>query len=65
MTISAKLFYIPIEPIKQMIMKVRVTIEVDPKLKEEFLQKAKSEGRSMKWLIEKYMKDYIDTVKLD
>lgn len=48
-----------------MIMKVRITIEVDPKLKEEFLQKAKSEGRSMKWLIEKYMKDYIDTVKLD
>lgn len=44
--------------------KVRITIEVDPKLKEEFLQKAKSEGRSMKWLIEQWIQKYIDTVNV-
>jgi len=40
--------------------KVRITIEVDPKLKAKFLQKAKSEGRTMKWLIKEYIKKYID-----
>jgi predicted transcriptional regulator len=40
--------------------KVRITIEVDPKLKEAFLQKAKKEGRTMKWLIKEYIKKYID-----
>lgn len=40
--------------------KVRITIEVDPKLKKAFLQKAKKEGRTMKWLIKEYIKKYID-----
>jgi hypothetical protein len=29
-------------------------------LKEAFLQKAKKEGRTMKWLIKEYIKKYID-----
>ena len=40
--------------------KVRITIEVDAKLKEAFLQKAKKDGRTMKWLIKEYIKKYID-----
>ena len=41
--------------------KVRITIEVDPKLKEAFLQKAKEEGRTMRWLIKEYIKTYINS----
>ena len=42
-------------------MKTRITIEVEPKLKKDFLKKAKKDGRTMKWLFEKWIKDYIDT----
>lgn len=56
-----KVFYYVLEPIIiQQMEKVRITIEVDPKLKEAFLQKAKKEGRTMKWLIKEYIKKYID-----
>lgn len=41
--------------------KTRITIEVEPKLKEEFLKKAKKDGRTMKWLFENWIKSYIDT----
>jgi len=56
-----KIIYHTLEPIKiQQMEKVRITIEVDPKLKEAFLQKAKKDGRTMKWLIKEYIKKYID-----
>lgn len=62
MTINKKIFYIAIELIIiQQMEKVRITIEVDPKLKEAFLQKAKDEGRTMRWLIKEYIKTYINS----
>jgi len=39
--------------------KTRLTIELDPKTKERFKAKASAEGRTMKWLIKEWIKDYI------
>ena len=39
--------------------KPRLTIEIDQALKNKFLEKVAAEGRTMRWYLEKWIREYI------
>lgn len=41
-------------------MKTRLVIEIDKKTKEKFIEVAKKDGRTLRWLIVQWIKSYID-----
>ncbi len=58
MTIIKIFFYLPGN--KLINMKTRLVIEIDKNTKEKFIEVAKKDGRTLRWLIVKWIKSYID-----